>query len=218
MIFDILTIFPQAIKSYFDYGILKRAIDENKIKVNFYDLREWSLDKHKNVDDKPYGGGAGMVMMIEPIYRALASIKRGKENERIKTVLLAAKGDLFSQKKAESFLKYDRIIFICGRYEGVDERVRKYLCDEEISIGNYVLSGGELPAAVIVDVVSRQLPGILGNRDSLIDESFSFEIIQEYPQYTRPEKFLNWSVPKVLTSGDHAKIDRWRRIKSKRRK
>ena len=208
MVFDVITIFPALLTSYFEESILKRAIKDKKIKVNFHNLRDWTADKHRTVDDTPYGGGAGMVMKIEPLFKAIRAIK--KKNKKTLVILLSAGGKLFNQKKAKSYLKYEQIILICGRYEGVDQRVAQYLCDEEISIGKYILTGGELPAAVIMDSVTRLIPGVLGNKESLLDESYLKDNQTEYPQYTKPEIFNKWQVPSVLLSGDHAKIKEWK--------
>ncbi len=212
MRFDILTIFPAAFKSYFGESILKRAQKRGLIKVSIHNIRDFSLGKHKKVDDRPYGGGPGMVMGIEPIYKAIRSIN-SKSNPKLKQriILFSPRGEKFNSKAAKRLSKYDQLILICGRYEGVDERVAKYIADEEISIGDYVLSGGELPAMALVEAVSRFIPGVLGKRESLE------EIKGSYPVYTRPEVFAaagkrKWRVPKVLVSGDHKKIEEWRRV------
>ncbi len=185
-----------------------------------HNLRDYTLDKHKTTDDKPFGGGPGMVMKIEPIYYAIQEITKKQKNLKTKkhktrVILLSAKGKQFDQKKAKALSKYQQIILICGRYEGVDERVAKYLADEEISIGNYVLTGGELPAMIVVDAVTRLLPKVLGEPESLKEESFFIKTKEggftlEYPQYTRPAEFKGWKVPKILLSGDHQKIKEWR--------
>jgi len=220
-----LTIFPKMFACYINESILKRAQTKGLVKFKLINIRDFAADKHKTVDDKPYGGGPGMLLKIEPIYKALRAItkkQRNKETEKRKIILLSAKGKTFDQKMAEKLSKYNHLVFICGRYEGVDERVAKYLADEEISIGNYVLTGGELPAMVIADTVTRLIPGVI-KKESLKEESFTpasrkkleignwkLEIKHEYPQYTRPEKFLDWQVPKILLSGDHKKIEEWR--------
>ncbi|MEA3273172.1 MAG: tRNA (guanosine(37)-N1)-methyltransferase TrmD [Patescibacteria group bacterium] len=208
MNFDIITIFPNILDSYFKESILGMAVKTKKVRIKFHDLRKWTKDKHRTVDDTPYGGGAGMIMKIKPICRAVKAIK--KKNGKTRVVLLSAKGKPFNQKKAQTYLKYDQLILICGRYEGVDQRVADYICDEEVSIGQYVLTGGELGAAVIMDSVMRLIPGILGNQDSLIEESFTEEKIVEYPQYTKPKLFKDWKVPSVLLSGNHQKIKQWK--------
>lgn len=220
MNFHILTIFPKIFDSYLNEGILARAQKNNFIKVQIYDLRNWTQDKHRSVDDSPYGGGAGMVMKIEPIYNALQEIK-SKINpcEKTKTILLSARGKIWDQVKAKKYVKIDNLIFICGRYEGVDERIKKFI-DAEISIGEYVLTGGELPALVIIDSISRLLPNVLGNDQSARDESYSQPGVLEYPQYTRPSVFeiedKKYSVPKILLGGNHKEIDEWRTKKRRR--
>ncbi len=200
--FDIITIFPDIFKSYFNESIIKRAQNKKLIKINIHNLRDYTIDKHKTVDDKPYGGGPGMVMMVEPIYKAVKKIK-GKS--KAKVILFSAKGKKFNQKMAQKFSKLDRLIMICGHYEGVDERIAKYIADEEISIGDYVLTGGEIPAMIVTDAVTRLIPGVLGKKESLE------EIKGSYPVYTRPEKLKDWQVPKILLSGNHKKIEEWRK-------
>lgn len=214
MKFDIITIFPDIFDSYFSESIVNRAQKAKIIGVNIHNLRDYTEDKHKTVDDTPYGGGAGMVMKIEPIWKVIQNIKNSK-NTRI--ILFSAKGKKYTQEDARRLSKYENLILICGRYEGVDERVAENLVDEEISIGDYVLTGGEIPAMVLVDSVSRLLPGVLGNPESLNEESFSLEknINLEYPQYTKPEDFMGWKVPEVLLSGNHKKIEEWRKKHSR---
>jgi tRNA (guanine37-N1)-methyltransferase len=209
MTFNIITIFPDIFNSYFTKGMIKRAQDKKIIKISTSDLRRFAdpKDAHKSVDDTPYGGGAGMVLKIEPIYKALKSIKRKKKS---RVILFSAKGKTLTQQDLQRLKKYDQLIMICGRYEGVDNRVAEHLIDEEISIGNYVLTGGEIPAMILVDGITRLLPGVLGNQVSFEDESFSKENELEYPQYTKPEKFKTWKVPEVLLSGHHGKIAEWR--------
>lgn len=211
---NFLTIFPAMFDSYLNESILKRAQAKKLVSFNVADIRDFATDKHKTTDDKPYGGGAGMVMKIEPIYKALKKIRKDKKT---RVILLSAKGKIFNQKEAKRLLKYNNLVLICGRYEGVDERVAKNLADEEISIGEYVLTGGELPAMIIADAVTRLIPGVI-KAESLAEESHSqignhkSKIInQEYPQYTRPEEFMRWKVPPVLLSGDHKKINDWRK-------
>ena len=208
--FDIITIFPKAFDSYLNESIIKRAQKQKNIEVRIHNLRDFTNDRHKTVDDRPFGGGAGMVLKIEPIYKALKKICLKKKKSAV--VLLSAKGKLFTQQKAREFSKLEQIILICGHYEGVDERVAKYLADEEISIGQYVLTGGELPALTILDATTRLLPGVIKEK-SLEEESFSKTNQIEYPQYTRPEKFKvgkkNICVPKVLLSGNHKNIQEW---------
>ena len=247
MIFDILTIFPRIFDSYFGESILKRAQKVGQIKINTIDIRDFTHDARKTVDDTPYGGGAGMIMKIEPIFEALEdNRKKIGEKEKVRTILFSAKGKLFTQKDAERLAEYDRLVMICGRYEGVDERVKENLVDEEISIGSYVLTGGEIPAMIDTDAVSRLIPGVLGNAESLEEESFSmssrllrqsadtarseslseiknFEEIREYPQYTKPEEFfakgekVSWKVPEVLLSGHHENIKKWREEQRKQK-
>jgi tRNA (guanine37-N1)-methyltransferase len=220
MIFDIVTIFPEMLDSYFKEGMVGRAIGKKIIKIKAHNLRDWTDDKHRSVDDSPYGGGAGMVMKAEPIYQALRALEvrskksEGRKKKSKKIVLLSAKGKNWNQKMAREYSKLKEVIFVCGRYEGVDERVLNFI-DEEISIGDYVLTGGELGAAVIIDSITRLLPGVLGNAESAVAESHSAEGVLEYPQYTRPEVFTigkkKHRVPKVLLSGDHKKIEEWRK-------
>ncbi len=218
MQFDIVTVFPQMLDSYFDESILKRGVKTKKIKIRTHDLRDFTHDKHRTTDDTPYGGGAGMLMKIEPIFECLQKIlKKSKfDRKKILILLMSAKGKNFDAKKAKNWAKkFSQIIIVCGRYEGVDERVAKYLVDREISIGNFVLSGGELAAGVIIDAVSRFIPGVLGNPDSLREESHNSANL-EYPQYTRPPIFKGWKVPRILLSGDHQKITQWRKNYNKK--
>ncbi|MCK4745292.1 tRNA (guanosine(37)-N1)-methyltransferase TrmD [Candidatus Parcubacteria bacterium] len=220
MKFNILTIFPHILDSFFSESILKRAIDKKLIKINTVNIRDFTDDKHKTVDGTPCGGGAGMVMKVEPIYKALQKADKNKKN---RIVLLTPAGKQFNQNIAKKYSKLDQITFICGRYEGIDARVENFI-DEKISIGPYVLNGGEVAAAAIIEAVSRLIPGILGNIKSIEEESFSanqpFEL--EYPQYTKPEIFQvkdkKYSVPKILLSGDHKKIKEWRIKKAQKRK
>lgn len=217
MRFDIISIFPESLKSYTEASILKRAIAEQKIEVHLHQLRDWTTDKHHTTDDTPYGGGAGMVMKVEPFDRALEEIKKQiskSKDERTRVILLSAKGKRFVQADARRLAEYDRLILLCGRYEGVDERVAEHLVDEELSIGDFVLTGGELPAMMVVDAVSRLIPGVLGNVTSALTESFSDGVTREYPQYTKPEVYKDWAVPPVLLSGHHAEIEAWRQSKT----
>ncbi|OGY41526.1 MAG: tRNA (guanosine(37)-N1)-methyltransferase TrmD [Candidatus Buchananbacteria bacterium RBG_13_39_9] len=214
MIFNIITIFPQIFESYFNVAMIKRAQLKKIIQVKITDLRHYADNKYQSVDDTPYGGGAGMVLKIEPIYKALKSIKRKKKS---RVILFSARGKTLAQKDLQRLKKYDQLIMICGRYEGVDNRVAEHLADEEISIGNYVLTGGEIPAMILVDGITRLLPGVLGNLESPKDESFTKEDELEYPQYTKPEKFKTWKVPEVLLSGHHGKIKEWREKQKKRK-
>ena len=224
MTFHLLSIFPAIFDSYINESILKRASDKKIIKIKTHNLRDWTSDKHKTVDDTPYGGGAGMLMKIEPLYKALTAIKKldkkVKKNKR-RIILLSASGKKWNQASAQKYSKLDEIIFVCGRYEGVDARIKKFV-DEEISVGDYVLTGGELPALTIIDSIARLLPGVLGNNASAIEESHSQEGLMEYPQYTRPEVFpadgKKYTVPKILLSGNHKKIKEWRAKQQKYKK
>ncbi len=220
MNFHIITIFPNIFDSYINESIIKIAQEKKSLNIKAYNLRDWTGDKHKTVDDTPYGGGAGMLMKIEPLYKAVKSIKLKVKSKSVKTILLSAKGEKWTQQKATSYSKkYTDIILICGRYEGVDERI-KYLIDEEISIGDYVLTGGEIGALVLLDSITRLLPGVLGNAESPVSESHSKKGVLEYPQYTRPEAFeiegKEYKVPEVLLSGNHKKIAEWRQKNKKK--
>lgn len=221
MKFHLITIFPNIFDSYLNESILKRAAEKKIVKFQVHNLRDWSSDKHKTVDDAPYGGGAGMLMKIEPLYKALNAVK--KLNKKIKPAkrkifLLSAAGKTWNQAMAKKYSKLEEIIFICGRYEGVDARLNNFI-DEEISVGDYVLTGGELPALTIIDSITRLLPGVLGNKESIIEESHSESGVTEYPQYTRPEVFKagnkKYAVPKILLSGDHKKIKDWQKKNQK---
>ena len=216
MKFHLLTIFPEIFDSYLNESILKRAVEKKIIKFKTHNLRDYTTDKHQSVDDTPYGGGAGMLMKIEPLYKALTAIKKLDKKvkpARRKILLMSAAGKTWNQAMAQKYSKLDEIIFICGRYEGVDARIKNFI-DEEISVGDYVLTGGELPALTIIDSITRLLPGVLGNKESIIEESHSEVGVTEYPQYTRPEIFKvgakKYSVPKVLLEGNHKKIKEWR--------
>jgi len=207
--FDIITIFPSIIHAYLGESILKRAVQKGLLDVRVHDLRDYTRDKHRSVDDSPYGGGAGMVMKIEPMYNALKSI--GADGEDRRKILLSPQGGTYNQALAEEFSREKRrLLLICGRYEGIDERVRETLIDEEISIGDYVMTGGELASLVIIDSVIRLCPGVLGDDESAKEESFSWGIL-DYPHYTRPPEFMGHAVPDMLLSGNHAKIAEWRR-------
>jgi len=213
MRFDVITIFPAIFDSYLEESILGRAQKKGLVEINMHNLRDYTNDKHRTVDDSPYGGGVGMVMMVEPIYRAITNSKQSGKKTR--TILLAPRGKRLTQKDAQRLTQYDQIILIAGRYEGVDERVAEF-ADEQISIGDYVLNGGELAAMVIVEAASRLLPGVLGKDESSHEESFSDDHSAEYPQYTRPELFITddkkeLKVPEILLSGNHAEIATWRK-------
>ena len=209
---DILSIFPEMFPGYLHASILGRAIKSKLLDVRLHQLRDWSKDRHRKVDDKPFGGGPGMVMKVQPFHDAIKSLKVESRKSKVKTrvILMSAKGKLFTQAEAKRLSKYDRLVFLCGRYEGVDERVADKLADEELSIGPYVLTGGELPALVILDAVTRLRPGVLGAAASLDQESWSDGVSREYPQYTRPETYLGWKVPSVLLGGNHKLIHEWR--------
>lgn len=245
--FDIVTVFPHFFESPFGFGVLGRAIDEGRVRVSLHNLRDFTTDRHRTVDDRPFGGGEGMVLKPEPMFRAVESLgvaeKSARDRKRERVVLLSAQGKPFTQALARDLAQVERIVFLCGRYEGVDERVNDLLADTELSIGDYVISGGELAAAVIVDAVSRLLPGVLGNEDSARYESFAAESgapvrgstrpeeempvdkspprstcdsggLLDYPHYTRPPEFRGAEVPAVLSSGNHEDIRRWRRRQS----
>jgi tRNA (guanine37-N1)-methyltransferase len=214
MKFSIVTIFPDMVHAYFRASIMKRAISNGLISVAVYNLRDYTSDKHKSVDDYPYGGGAGMVMKPEPFFRIMEELWPQKEKRRI--ILLSPKGRLFDQGIGEELsLEQREIVFLCGRYEAIDERVREQLADDEISIGDYVLTGGELPALVIIDVVARLIPGVLGDSRSSEEDSFTCGLL-DYPHYTRPENFRGMGVPDVLLSGNHSEIRKWRKKQSLR--
>ena len=209
---DILSLFPQIFKEPFNTGIFQRAVANGLVKVNIYNIRDYAHDKHHIVDDYPYGGGAGMVMKPEPIFEAVEQIKQqaATKEEELSIILLTPQGRPFCQAIAQELSQYRHLILICGHYEGIDERVHQHLATDEISIGDYVLSGGEPAALVVVDAVVRLLPGVLGSEDSLKDDSHTDGLL-EYPQYTRPAVFREWPVPDVLLSGNHAQIANWRR-------
>lgn len=212
MNFDILTLFPNMFDNILNESIIGRAVKNGIVTFNFTNIRDFSGNKHNRVDDYPYGGGQGMVMMPQCIYNAYKSVAE-KYDTKPHTVYLSPKGTVFNQKKAAELAHYDSIVLLCGHYEGVDQRVLDEIVDEEISIGDYVLTGGELPAMVVIDAVCRMLDGVLSCEESFSDESH-FDGLLEYPQYTRPPEFLGKSVPEILLSGDHKKIEKWRREKS----
>ena len=214
MIFDVLTIFPGIFNSPLAESLLKKALDRGLIQVRVRNLRDFADDRHRMTDDYPYGGGAGMVMKPEPVIRAVEALKA--EDPEAKSVLLTPQGERFHQKMAQTMSGHNHYILICGRYEGLDERVRLAAVDREISIGDYILMGGEIPALVFIEAVSRHLPGFLGCGQSVEEDSFSRGLL-EHPQYTRPPVFQGMAVPEVLLSGNHAEIERWRRRESLRR-
>lgn len=210
---DILTIFPEMFEGPLTQSILKRAVDKSLVEIKVHNLRDWSTDKHHKVDAPPYGGGPGMVMMVEVIDRAVEELLAKPDHasrDKTRVVLMDTKGPVYNQKKAEELKDYEHLILIAGHYEGVDHRVHEHIADEVISIGEYVLTGGELPAMIVVDSVVRLLPGVLGSEESLSEESYSQGSNIEYPQYTRPEEYKGWKVPEILLSGHHAKIKEWR--------
>jgi len=211
MRFDIITIFPEMLGGVFDFGIVRRAVESGLIEISVHDLRDYTFDRHRQVDDRPFGGGAGMILKPEPLVRAIEAIAGGPGEAS--TVLLSPQGRLFGQRMAEEFSRKARLVLICGRYEGVDERVIEHWIDDEVSIGDYVLSGGEIPAMVVVDAVTRLIPGALGCDESALRESFSDGLL-DYPHYTRPAEYRGMKVPDVLLSGNHAEIDAWRRGRS----
>ncbi|HLC95512.1 MAG TPA: tRNA (guanosine(37)-N1)-methyltransferase TrmD [Patescibacteria group bacterium] len=219
MRFDIISIFPESFASYFNVSILKRAQEQGHIVIDMHNLRDFAQNKHKTVDDTPYGGGAGMVLKVEPLVKAIESVsnqqKTKNNQQKTRKILFSAKGKLFTQADAKRLAMYERLILVCGRYEGVDERVTHFV-DEELSIGEYVLTGGEIPAMVVVDAVTRLLPGVLGNSESIETESHTQKGIVEYPHYTKPEIFRGVRVPEVLLSGHHTNITKWRHQQSKK--
>jgi len=205
---DILTLFPEMFEGPFDHSIIKRAIERDLVKIELHNIRDCGIGKHRVVDDSPYGGGEGMVMMPEPLFE---SLKKLNIENGTPIVLLTPQGRQFSQQVADELSKKSRIILICGRYEGVDERVREHMVTDEISIGDYVISGGELAAMVVVDAIIRRLPGALGAE---IEQDSMMNSLLEYPQYTRPDEYRGWTVPPILLSGNHAEIAKWRRQQS----
>ena len=209
---DVLTLFPGMFEGYFNESIMKRAAEKGILNLAIHNLRDWAVDPHRTVDDTPYGGGAGMVMMVSTIYDAVGSLRR----EESHVVLLSPQGKLLTQRLAKELAKKRHLIIICGHYEGVDERVRELLVDEEISVGDYVISNGSLTAMLLIDVVTRLLPGVVGDERSIVEDSF-YNGFLDYPHYTKPRVFRGMEVPKVLVSGDHGKIRRWRRREALRK-
>jgi len=207
MKFEILTLFPEMFEGVLGNSILNKAQQRDLIDIETINIRDYATDKHKQADDYPYGGGAGMVMKPEPIFRAVDDLEI---DEGIPVILLTPQGKTFNQQMAKDFAKRERLVLLCGHYEGIDQRVRDELVTHEVSIGDFVLTGGELPAMVLVDAISRMLPGVLGSDESYIEDSFYHGIL-DYPQYTRPQEFRDLEVPSILLSGDHGKIARWRR-------
>lgn len=229
--FDIVTIFPEVVAPYTQVSILGRAQKDGHVKISAHDLRKYSKDRHKKVDDTPYGGGAGMILAIQPIDDAVEAIRLKKKwfrrmTPRVRVVMTSASGKRFTQSDARRLVSYDQVIFICGRYEGIDHRVEELVADETLSIGDYVLTGGELPAMVMTDAIVRLIPGVLGNEETLTEESHGTEGFLEYPQYTKPEIYRKiegknitkeFPVPGVLLSGNHRAISQWRREASEKR-
>jgi tRNA (guanine37-N1)-methyltransferase len=210
MKFHVLTIFPEFFRGPFEHGVVQRAREAGLIEIQVHDLRRWTSDRHRTVDDRPFGGGEGMLLKAEPIFEAVEAIWPERGQGR-KVILLSAQGVKFDQARAREYSGCQELLLICGRYEGVDERVAEHLADEEISIGDYVLSGGELAAAVVVDAVARLKEGVLGNETSIVDESFGEQGLLDWPQYTRPAEFRGWKAPEVLLGGNHEEIRKWRR-------
>jgi len=208
--FHIVTIFPGFFRGPFEHGVIQKACEAGLIEIHVHDLRTWTYDRHRTVDDRPFGGGEGMLLKAAPIFEAVEAIWP-ERREGSKVILLSAQGKKFDQAKARELSGFKELLLICGRYEGVDERVAEHLAEEELSIGDYVLSGGELAAAVVVDAVARLQAGVLGNESSSVDESFGEEGLLDWPQYTRPAEFRGWKVPEVLIGGNHEEIRKWRR-------
>ena len=214
MKFHIVTIFPEFFRGPFEHGVIQKAREAGLIEIQVHDLRTWTYDRHRTVDDRPFGGGEGMLLKAAPIFEAVEAVWPGYSkgaSEGSKVVLLSAQGRKFDQAKARELSGLKELLLICGRYEGVDERVADHLADEELSIGDYVLSGGELAAAVVVDAIARLQAGVLGNETSSVDESFGEAGLLDWPQYTRPAEFRGWKVPEVLIGGNHEEVRKWRR-------
>ncbi|OGL66270.1 tRNA (guanosine(37)-N1)-methyltransferase TrmD [Candidatus Uhrbacteria bacterium RIFCSPHIGHO2_01_FULL_63_20] len=214
--FDVITIFPEVVAPYAEASILGRAQKNKVIAIAAHDLRTWTTDKHHKVDDSPYGGGPGMVMKVDVIEKGVKALKvRRPAGRKVRVIVTSASGKPFTQQDAKRLAKYDQLVFICGRYEGIDARVEEHVADEAFSVGPYVLTGGELPALVMIDAIARHVPGVLGKKASLEEESHGPEGLLEYPQYTKPEVYKKWKVPEVLLSGNHKKIGEWRKGKQK---
>ncbi|HLH29676.1 MAG TPA: tRNA (guanosine(37)-N1)-methyltransferase TrmD [Terriglobia bacterium] len=209
--FDVISIFPDFFKGPFDFGIIRRGKESGRIAIRVHDLRDFTTDRHKTVDDRPFGGGEGMVFKPEPVFKAVESVR---ESQQAEVVVLSAAGQKFDQAEALRLSKAEQVILICGRYEGIDERVVEHLATAEISIGDFIVSGGEIAAAVVVDAVTRYVPGVVGKEESVLRDSFSdpssdIQLV-EHPHYTRPAEFRGWKVPEVLISGDHEAVRKWR--------
>ena len=214
MDFHVLTIFPEMFESPFSSGLISKATVKGLLKINCHDIRKYSTDRHKSVDDYPFGGGPGMVLKPEPIFSAVEDLQSSNEignNSRI--IVMSPQGRMFDKNIARELTRYDELVLICGRYEGIDDRVIQNLADEELSIGNYILNGGELAAMVVIDSVSRLLPGVVGSEQSILEDSLADDLLK-YPQYTRPRSFRGFEVPEVLLSGNHKIIEKWRKDKS----
>jgi len=214
MEFDIFTLLPEVFPPYLNSSIMNRARQRGLIDVQIHNIRDWAADKHHVTDDEPYGGGGGMVMKVEPVFAAVESVVGPEAGCPV--ILLTPQGRVFSQKIAMELVRHPRLALVCGRYEGVDERIREHLVTDEISIGDFVLTGGELPALILIDAISRLIPGVLGDPDAAMDDSHATGLL-EYPHYTRPPEYRGWGVPEILLSGNHAKIEKWRREQSLRR-
>jgi tRNA (guanine37-N1)-methyltransferase len=213
--FHVVTIFPDFFRGPFEHGVVARAQQDGKIEIRVHNLRDWTADRHKTVDDRPFGGGEGMLLKPEPLFAAVETIfperAKGQRDDARRVILLSAQGQKFDQPAVRRLSESEELLLICGRYEGVDERVAEHLADEELAIGDYVLSGGELAAAVVIDAIARLIPGVLGNADSALRESFGADAgVLDCPQYTRPAEFRGWRVPEILLSGNHEEIRRWR--------
>jgi tRNA (guanine37-N1)-methyltransferase len=214
MLIDVVTIFPKMFPGVLGESILRRAQESGRLRIRVHDLRAYTHDKHRSVDDRPYGGGPGMVMRVEPLFEAVEDLRRGcRPHRRCQTVLLSPQGEPLSPRVAQGLSELDHLIVLCGHYEGVDERVRQGLADRAVSIGDYVLTGGELPAMVMIDCLARYVPGVIGHAQATAEESFA-EGWLEYPQYTRPPVYRGMAVPEILLSGDHPQIARWRKLQA----
>jgi len=218
MQFEVFTLLPEVFPPYLESSILQRARQRGLVSVNIHNIRDYTHDKHHTTDDTPYGGGGGMVMKVEPVFEAVETVlgmgaHQATPESAPPIIMLTPQGRVFTQSVAEELSRYERITLLCGRYEGLDERIREHLVTDEISVGDYVLTGGELPALILIDAVSRLLPGVLGDPDGAADDSHATGLL-EYPHYTRPPEFRGWQVPEVLLSGDHGKVDQWRRQQS----
>lgn len=214
MLFDVFTLFPDGLKPYLEISILQRAAQNGLLNVRLHDIRNWTTDRHHTTDDTPYGGGGGMVMKCEPVFAAVEDILGTPPPCPV--ILMTPQGRTFTQQVAQELAAYPHLALLCGRYEGVDERIREHLVTDQISIGDYVLTGGELPAMILIDAITRLIPGALGDPDGAQDDSFASGLL-EYPHYTRPPEFRGWGVPEVLQSGNHAAIARWRREQALKR-